>query len=306
MESATSTSKATPAWPRAWLNRVRFSAAVALVWAALCYGVQPFFLPPALDRPVVVTLVGGIGAALAVLVVMCGGVALGAGLTSRAAPGGVTAALLALAIWIAPSGTMDQYLQLALPSRDSPASTAYLLLLVEYGFWAVCLLAMAAIGQVVRDGVGLPDAAAWRRAVASWFPPPMRAEASRGVLAGLASLAIAALLLTWLNGPRVQWTHRGQVYFAVLIAFWAGPQVTFRLLNLNVRRPVWFVLGPFVLGVIGVVSAAFVRLPPPFTDRNALVVHHLARPLPVEMVALGLLAVLHSLRTLGGGRETSE
>lgn len=304
MASAGSAPSATPAWVETWSIRARLVIAALLVWSALHYLVQPFFLPIALDRPIVVTLVGGPAAMLVVLLVVLGGGVVGPWLTARGAPASGTPTLLALAAWVAPAGTMDQYLQLMLPAPDSSPTSAYALLLVEYAYWAVCLAGLAMVERLVRDGSNPLDRAAWRRTLRPWLPANLRAEAPRGLAAGLVSLLVALLLLTWLSGPRVQWTHRGQVYFSVLVAFWAGPQLTWRLLSLHVRRPVWFIAGPFLVGVIGAIAAICLRLPAPYADRVTLVAHPLARPLPIEMTVLGSLAVLHSLRTLRGSGES--
>ena len=86
-------------------------------------------------------------------------------------------------------------------------------------------------------------------------------------------------------------------YFAVALGFVAGTYVARRFLQ--VSDPIWYWPAPILLGVIGVLGAGLdpaLRLPEEYSHSDTIPAWALVRPLPVEMVGVGLLVTLWLLR----------
>ena len=98
-----------------------------------------------------------------------------------------------------------------------------------------------------------------------------------------------------LSGPRVGHTYRGQVYFAVALAFVIAVLVARRVTG--ARGIIWYLPGPLVVGIVGVLLAA-VRpgLGAGYESINIIPAWGLVRPLPIEMVSVGVAAILLTLR----------
>lgn len=195
----------------------------------------------------------------------------------------LSAVCLGLAFWAMPGGTIDDWLIAANAVPGAGRAAPYLALLSEYGLWVLVL-------AVVIHMTGLLAARPAPRADANpgWF----------GAAAATAIAAVVALAALWaLMGPAASITRRGQVYFVVFLGFFGG--VLAGRMATHVRTPLPYLLAVPIVGVIGLLfAAARPVLPPPYQAVNSYPVWGPARPLPVEMMSLGVLGVLWALRSL--------
>ena len=284
-----------------WISRGRFVLAVALVWSGLHLVVDRTVLMPGLDRPVVVVASeSGLSGALVVAVVLWVGAYVGALLAGVRDGSRVLLMVgLALALWATGGGTMDDWLLLNNQLAQGPRAAPYWALLGEYLYLGVVIVGVIALGNIAALGRRALDPEArrlrLRRIIAvGGDSPPWR----DGVFALLVTTLAGALLLFLLSGPREAHTWRGQVYFAVgvgfILAVLAAQRVT------RVRHLIWYCPAPFIVGLIGAVRASLSPgLPPPFDHLDMIPPWALVRPLPVEMVGVGLLAITWTLRTTG-------
>jgi hypothetical protein len=267
-----------------WLRRLHLTAAVLVVWAALHYGAG-FLAPRGNHRPLVLFgYAGATPAAIAVAMILLGGTAL-TRLLARERPAALTVAGLALGLWVFPFGTMDDWLKDRHPAPSGPTSGPYLLLIPDYLYFGVLLLAVASMGGHLnpRSAAGAQSPLAPGR---SW---------SSGVLAACISSGIAAALLWLLSGPRAGATYRLQVYFAVAVAFYVSTLAACRIAG--TRQAVAFWPAPLIVGLAGALWAALHPAPPaPYAHLNIIPAVPLVRPLPVEMLSVGLLATQAALR----------
>lgn len=272
-----------------------------VVWAALGYGVG-FFVPRGSHRPAVfVAYEGGLLACVLVTAVLLGGAVL-TRLLGGPRPAALTVACLALALWVFPFGTTDDWLKDWHPAPSAPTAGPYLVLIGEYAYWAILLLAVAAVGGHLNTR----EAGDARQRVATLTRPaqPAAGVASAWVsfggnalLAALVSSAVAAGVLWLLSGPRVGATYRLQSYFAVGVAFYISTLAACRLTS--ARAPVGFWAAPLIVGLAGAVwSALRPAPPPPYSHLNIIPAVPLVRPLPVEMLSVGILAVQGALRSV--------
>jgi len=130
-------------------------------------------------------------------------------------------------------------------------------------------------------------------------PPLLRAVGGDPRVAALLALAIVVILasvfISKLMGPSLGETYTKQVYFAVAVGFWGAVFIA-RYLT-GVDRPGWLWLAPLLVGLIGVLLAAWrPELPAPYRADNSKPAWNLARPLPIEMVSAGLLGILWHFR----------
>lgn len=282
-----------------WTGRLRFVAALGIVWAALHFLAGPL-LPRGVDRPLVLAASPyGVLAGLTVIGVLWLGAAVTALLVGpqprRAA---MVVIGVALALWTAEhgrlGGTMDDWLILRNEVPGPPRGAPYWELLIDYVYLAVAvagvhvIFALAAARQVGRE-----PRAALRRA---WGIGRPAREWRQGLTALAATTVVAGAAILLLTGPARGWTLRGQVYFAVALGFFAGVFVACRLVS--VRDALWFWPAPLVLGVIGVVAAGLwpALMLPADCQLDTLPAWALARPLPIEMVGVGLAGGFWTLR----------
>ncbi|MEW6200191.1 MAG: hypothetical protein AB1601_16185 [Planctomycetota bacterium] len=282
-----------------WTGRLRFAAALGVVWAALHFLAGPL-LPRGVDRPLV--LVASPYGALAGLTVI-GVVWLGAAITALLiGPQPRRAAMVvigvALALWTAEhgrlGGTMDDWLIFRNEVPGPPRGAPYWGLLLDYLYLAVAIAGAHTIfGWVAARQTGHEPRAALRRA---WGVGRPAREWRQGLMALAATTVVGGAAILLLMGPTSGWTLRGQVYFAVALGFFAGVFVANRLVP--VRDALWFWPAPLVLGVIGVVAAGLwpALMLPPDCQLDTLPAWALARPLPIEMVGVGLAGGFWTLR----------
>lgn len=284
-----------------WLRRLRAIIAIAAVWALLHFG-GGLILPGGLDRPLVLGGTGASGpltglgvvvliwiaAALATLIIWTGDlrqplVCLG----------------LALALWAAEGGqktrTMSDWLILQNETPGPPTGGPYWRLLIDYLYLALAVVGAAAVGALLRPQVGTSTATTDRLSRGLGLGNG-RTEGRAGAAALLITLVIAGIGLLILTGPVVGQTYRGQVYFAVGVGFLVGAFAATRLTK--VQNPIWYWPAPLILGVIGLVVAGIwpaVLLPDEYKQSDTIPAWGPARPLPIELVGVGLVAVLAPL-----------
>jgi hypothetical protein len=283
-----------------WVARARFVLATALLWAALHYLVG-WALPRGLDRPLVLSSSPyGPLAGLLVIVVLGAG---GAVVSFLVQPHGDRQALfivgLALALWAAEGGrrggTMDDWLIQCNTAVDAPRGGPYWRLLADYIYLLVAVAgASVTSAWFAARGMPVPRSEPLRRAFALDAPAE---ERRHGPVALLTTTVVAGVATLILMGPAVAATYRGQVYFAVGIGLFAGVFAAQRLVKTG--GLLWFWLAPFVLGVFGVLLAALrphLMLPLDYQHLDIIPAWSLARALPVEMVGVGLVGALWTLR----------
>ncbi len=269
-----------------WVRRLHLTAAVLVVWAALHYGVG-FFAPRGQHRPVV--LFGYEGAAPAaafVAAILLGGTAL-TRLLAQERPAALTVAGLALGLWVFPFGTMDDWLKDRHPAPSGTTSSTYLLLLYDYIYFGILLLAVAGAGGHLSPRAGAEEVQ---------NTPAKGHSRSTGILATCLASAIAAAVLWLLSGPRAGATYRLQVYFAVAVAFYVSTLAACRITGARQAAAFW--PAPLIVGLTGALWAALDPAPPaPYAHLNIIPPVPLVRPLPVEMLSVGLLATQAALRS---------
>jgi len=285
--------------PSPWVARVRLVLAIALVWVGLHFVIDQTVLARGLHRPVVILASGsGLLAALAVAVVLWVGAVVGMLLAGvRDTTRTLFVVGVALALWAAGDGTMDDWLLLQNQLVQGPRGAAYWPLLDEYVYLGVVMAGVAALGGWTLLGQRVSDATARRAALRQTFALDAGGTSWReGISALLVTVVVAGVLMFMLFGPREGHTWRGQVYFAVALAFIVGVMAARRLTR--VQHPLWYWPAPFVVGIAGVLLAAFrPALPQPFHQLDMIPAWALVRPLPVEMVGVGVAAVIWTWRT---------
>lgn len=283
--------------PPSVIERIRFIAAAGLIAYALHLVATVVGLNAGWNHPAVIIAGGkaGLLGSVALVVVLLFGSVVAKAIAGRSDFSSLFALIgLALAIWAAPGGTMDDWLKRYHVNAGQPSGGAYLALLPDYLVLAALFVGLLAIlGQGVgpvariRTGVGVDrDAAATQKNLVAL------------VVCVLASL----VLLLILNGPKIAQTFRGQVFFAVFLSMaggvYAGNWVT------GVRNFAAYWPAPLIAGVLGLlIASGRPGLPPPYDQVNIIPAWNAARPLPVEMVALGLLGVHWMVRTLNRGHH---
>ena len=293
----TSAAESVPVWT-AWLTRVRFALATAAVWAGLHYLAGGHVLPPGLDRPLV--LAGaphGLAAGLLVIGVLWIGAAV-ACLLGGVGDGRRPLMILgaALALWACEGGTrggtMDAWLLLCHERPGPPTSAPYWWLLPDYLCYLVAIGGAAVISALLAGQGG--RGAALRQTFGGGVSGRVSAA---GPLALLVTTLVTGVAVFFLTGPPEGATLRGQVYFAVGLGSIAGVYAARKLVKTS--NPIWYWPAPFLVGIVGLVVAALnpaLMLSPAYRQLDTIPAWGLARPLPVEMVGVGLLACLWMLR----------
>ncbi len=279
--------------PSPWSERLRLATVAALLWAALYYLLDPALLARGLDRPVTVLVgAGGVVAACAVLLLLVVGAVVAEALSRhRDGASGLIAVGLALAAWSWAGGTMDDWLIRANPVVGPGSGRAYWPLVPEYVYWLMVAAGTLSAGVWWRHRGATGPAA--RVALLGKAGPP--SDFRNEITALLINLAVAGTLMFILTGPRVGHTYRGQVYFAVAAAFALGTIVAGRVTG--VRGMAWYLAGPPLLGIMGVLLAvARPGLPGAYANINIIPAWGLVRPLPIQMVSIGTVAIVLSLR----------
>ena len=310
-----------------WLRRLRFALAVAVLWAGLHFLAGALLFPSGLDRPLVLS--AGKAGPLAGLIVaglLWVGAATATLLAGTADPRQPLLTIgLALALWAGEGGqrggTMDAWLILRHPDPGPPSGAPYWLLLTDYVWLLLGVGGAYCIGRRIarqRDracpqeppapgtsAVRNPASPVVRSSTSHELSAPSRRDGLMGLLLTTLIAGASALVLT---GAPLAHTRRGQVYFALLVGFLAAVFVTSRVVRSSTSHlpgtptPAWCWPAPFLLGVIGLVVAGVspgLMLRPGYERLDTIPAWALARPLPVEMIGVGLVGVLWLLGPRG-------
>lgn len=285
-----------------WFGRSRLLLGVLVAWAPLYYGIGRGLMRHGFEHPVVVTGgEGGLVAAAAFAVVMLLGGVLGSFIAGRAdGRGAVLVASAALLAWTFAGGTMDDWLLSQQPAGGPGSAAPYRALIGELVYLTVVLGGLVALVTWLRrrDASPVPGGFA-----DLWAEPQNASSVRNGALALLVTIVVAAFLLSVLNGPAIAITRRGQVIFATAVSFWAATLAAHYLTH--VRRPLWYWAAVPVVGLIGLLYAqARPVLGAPYENINTIPPLGLARPLPVELLSVGFLAIHWAFRTIRLARDT--
>lgn len=265
--------------------RVRFWLSAAALWALLYYVVGPLGYPIGVDRPLVLT--GSFVGAVALSVVVIAAAAAMRALAGFSPSRTLMALCVALAVWNLPRGTIDDWLLLHNVVVGPATAGPYLRLFPDYVFLGLLFAAAACAAGVLREIAPVTPNSGASSAV--------RPGDRQGWLALLTTAALAAALLTVLNGPFAGATLRGQVYFAALVSFYAAVFAAQRLLG--AQRSLWYWPAPLLVGLGGLAWAAMrPGVGGVYAHLNNIPASGLVRAMPVEMMAVGLAGVLLALR----------
>lgn len=291
-----------------WLRRLRFLAAAALVWAGLHFILGGRLLPPGLNRPATVAVANSpIVTAVVVALILWAGTYVGtliAGAAHRWQA--LTIVCLALAAWAAPRGTMDHWLILAAPEGvvAPPTGSVYWPLFDEYLYLLVVMLGVTAIGALAVPAAGSNAASLRTRVRRAFALDADRKQRVEGLLALLITTAVIGVLMLVLTGPLEAETLRGQVYFAVTVSCALAVFIATRLVR--VRHPIWYWPAPIVAGLLGMLVAALnpdILIPAEYRQLNSIAAWGLSRPLPIEMVGVGVAITIWTVRATTGGSQ---
>jgi hypothetical protein len=302
-----------------WLRRLRFTLAVAVLWAGLHFLAGALLFQSGLDRPLVLSAgKGGLLGGLVVTGLLWAGAVIATLLTGTEDPRQPLLTIgLALALWAGEGGqrggTMDAWLILRHPDPGPPSGAPYWLLLTDYVWLLLGVGGAYCIGRRIarqRDRARpqeppAPGASAVRGPTSHLPGAPSRRDSLMGLLLTTLIAGASALVLT---GSPLAYTRRAQVYFALLVGFLAAVFVTSRVVRSSTSHlpgtptPAWCWPAPFLLGVIGLVVAGVspgLMLRPGYERLDTIPAWALARPLPVEMIGAGLVGVLWLLGPRG-------
>lgn len=269
-----------PSKQPAWLRNLILAISIGLLWLVLSYGVENTVMPRGIHRPLCVLVgEGGVFAALGILLFTVIG-ALAASWIAHLRDGihGLLIVSVALAIWAYAGGTMDDWLKYKNIAIGPPTASAYIPLVAEYLYWAIAI----GLAYVVAGGRSTQKA--------------LKKDGLRnGLTASLITIVVAALLILILSGPRISHTYHGQVYFSVAVGFILAVMAANRVCG--VREPLWYLPAPIVVGLIGLFYAmAKPSLGVSYANINVIPANGLVRPLPIEMIVVGVAAILLTLR----------
>ncbi|MFH1747836.1 MAG: hypothetical protein ABIG44_12445 [Planctomycetota bacterium] len=283
-----------------WIGRLRYILAVGLVSAGLFFTLNGHFLPTGLARPATLAVANSfILAAIVLTLVLLAGSYVG---TLLAGPKhcyrGLTIVSLGLALWATTRGTIDEWLKISASAGavGPPTSGAYWPLLCEYLFLLLVMLGVAALSALAVPLSSSPATPMMRirRAFALNTDNHHRME---GLLALLINIGVIGILMLVLTGPAEAWTLRGQVYFAVAVSCALAVFISTRLVR--VRHPIWFWPAPILAGILGTFIAVLnpdLLISAGYNQLNSIPAWGLVRPLPIEMVGVGVAATILSVR----------
>jgi hypothetical protein len=291
---ATATQAATAV--NVWWRRARYVLAIALLWAGLHFIVGGVALPRGVDRALTLSPLAGL---LLIGVLWGGALVITIVVRLHDLRHLLIVIGLALALWAAEGGrrggTMDDWLIQCNLLPGTPTSAPYWSLLGDYVYLLVGVAGVCAIRSRTAGGQTSTNTVSGglRQAFGLTAPPDQRRA---GLLALLITTAVAGVAVFILAGPALGATYRGQVYFAVALGTFAGVFVAHR--TVKVDDPVWYWPAPLLLGIIGLLVAALKPglMLPADCQLNSIPAWGLSRALPIEMVGVGLVGTLWTLR----------
>ncbi len=198
----------------------------------------------------------------------------------------------ALAIWMFPLGTLDHWLVNINEQVGAPRAAPYWPLLADF-----LLIIPATLGCIVAGLAATGNLTEFRQYISRMRDA--RADRSAGLLAMGTTAAVFLVLMAVLTGPPLGQTLKGQVYFAVAVAAGVGAWAAVRVSRVD--HPIWLVGGLFVAGLVAVLVAAVfpgLRIPSDYELLNTFPAWGPVRALPLELVSVGVVGVLWSLRQM--------
>ncbi len=241
-------------------------------------------LPAGEWRPIVPTSSAEMLPAAGALAALLIGLAFAARLVARDPLHGLEAVFIGVALWLTPSGNIDHWLTARNVVPGPATAASYAPLLLEYLLWGPVV-----VGMVLVAGAG---GSGWRKSLALDQPAQVRARIVQSLLL---TTAVGLILIFILMGPRGA-THRGQVYFAVAVGFalagWAAHAAT------RNEHPLGYWPAPLLAGVVALLISIWKpALSSPYDHLNNIPAWGFARPLPLEMLAVGTAAALWAARS---------
>ncbi len=287
------TTTSTPSIVRdfAWLRRSRSLLALAWLWAIL-----RFLVPrDGYHQPIALAAGKPLYAGLLAILLLSAGVWVASRIVSKRTFRhllGLTAAALLLwsldggASWLA--GQMDQWLRDRHASAAPPTGGPYGLLLADYAYLLVPILACAAFGGLAAPRENLVRNLGAREPLG---------RVSTGLLALLITTSVGGALVLLLSGSAIEATYRQQAIFAVAAGCATGTYVATHVTKTT--HIAWYWPAPLLMGVVGLAVAGVrpaLALPPAYAHLDTMPAWGLARAMPIEMVGAGLLGIIWVLR----------
>lgn len=281
------------------MSRIRLWAAVAITLALLYYTADALIRGGSSFAPIVILPARyGLFAAPIVAAILLLGAWLGTYLiVRRDACDPLMIAGLALMAWSLFGGTSDDWLILCRPNLEPPTGTAYAYFVAEYLYLIAVFLLIAAIG-VLRPMRGETPARGISEIIRRVIGPMDGDELVKGLAALGLSMVVSGALLCVLFGPVLTKTMHGQVIFAVFVACGAGTYIGWRMTQ--ARGPFWYWIAPLSLGLAASLLATLnptLFIPASHRELGTLAASGMVRPLPVQLVGFGVVAVVLSLRS---------
>jgi hypothetical protein len=278
-----------------WAERLRLLVGAGIIWACMHYVVDDGLLWRGDARPVVLmaSQAGFVRGLLAVALLGVLALLIGLVMPRRDGTGPLTVFGLALVCWAAIGGTMDDWLILRHPTVTGGDGGPFFALIADYVVLLVAVVALVKVfGYDGRDH-GPDDRPNWRAVLGA---DGTAADIQNGVVHLVVGVVVAAVVIYLLAGPGLEHTHRGQVVFGVAVGCMAAVSAA-----RSVTGPaaaIWSWPVPFVVGLLGLILAGFSpRLPGPLAGLDVFPPWGgLARALPVEMVGVGLVAIIYTHR----------
>lgn len=276
---------ANPLLSTALLERARTVVGVAVVWGALALALGHIFPAHPHDDPVV--LVGGVAplyAPVLFIAIVWASAAVAVLIAGRPSPRRtVLLAAWGVGLWAAFGGTIDAWLAHVNVEPSPPRALPYWLLIGDMLVLGGVFAGVALIGAWLGRFQESAHAEEWRGA---------RKHVSSGlatsVVIALVTLAVSYVLM----GPATADTRRGQVIFAMGVGFAVGVLAARQILG--PQPMVWSWLAVTLVGLGGLVVAGFspaFALPEVYDHLNIKPAWWAVRPLPMELYAIGLIAV---------------
>lgn len=298
--------------PMGFFEKLRVFAACAVA-AGLMWTVGWHVAGPADPKMALTLVAGGLGIPAAwggLLVLTMVSAAVGTAISGRRLPeAGLFAAAVGLAVLVLRGGSMEQWLGYY-PAEDAASRAALMrACLIDSLMWAAILAVAWLTTMVAWRWIGAshlsidtvadtkePSAAAGEGVKT----PPAFAFSVNGWPA-LVVTVLVALFFIWMTIARTPVANiaRGQVIGSVLAGLFVGA-MTARYFT-GIEQPHWYVLAPLVVAVIGYLLgymnadmnwAEASNQYKPYAELAITPPHALARPLPLEYLAIGTVGCL--------------
>ncbi|MGE3180364.1 MAG: hypothetical protein AB7N71_01940 [Phycisphaerae bacterium] len=286
-------------------HRARFWGTTLMVWALFYFVVGPFAFP--LSSSTALTVAAGpygVIGSVAFIVAVAAAAAFSALAIGTTKPmDALRAVFLGIAIWSFREATIDDWLHARAPRPGAPTGAPYWPLLSDY---VVILVAILVSVRVVDGFVKKQKSAgaliAHEKSFARLGALPARTSyGAYGV-----ALAVVVVVLHIAMGDPIGKTMYKQTFFAVVVSFWLALHAGRAIFADAEIGSFWSL--PFVVGIIGVVVAGMLpalAIPSPYRALNTFAAWGVVRPLPIQLVFVGLTTILWMAPHLGHPAEHS-